>query len=490
MVIKHAVNRTFQLKLTTLSPLVINSGKELSPLSDYFVLNGRIQYVDPEKFQSLLLNNQELLDRYSSAVMKTNIEGADNFLNKLIGSIDQLKIISYPETISYKGQKTLLLKEIIKSNEQPYIPGSGIKGAIKNAILYYWLTKKSIHTIEQFILENERNFKKYVELIPAYSRLKKLKNRTRLEEEELRRIRRLNNDIQNDINTFIRNIENEAFGITKDILRQPASNLKVSDSSSIPLANNVEVAALQRRSLTKGEDWDLNTQEYIKSRTDFDVLLQISDSNQDWQSFTEADLFTSILQESEENLKPLFEVLNHFANAVKDIQNVFKLETSIAHYKTDVNEALLFLGSGKGIYKNTILFAVRSYYELSGKDFINEFVPLIAKTKLQFEDFPNSIAHIDNQALGWIKVADVNRVSYVEKSDKSYTMEEVYSGQPIEAIFKERGKPLSLVMINVGGVAREMNVQGAKHFLQMGGELRPDVKCFVYWRNNHLNFNK
>jgi len=297
------------------------------------------------------------------------------------------------------------------------------------------------------------------------------------------------NDFLDD---FLDDIQKKAFDIIDNNLYQPASKLKISDSKSVSFTENVEVAGLQRRSLNPNvKDWVLNTQEYVKAGVYFDTILQISATNQDWQKFSSPKGLGKVLQESVQNLKPLFEILNHFSDAVKDIQFDFNLENPIRNINLQVNEALLCLGSGKGIYKNTVLLAIRKYYEHEAKDFKNKFAPLIAKIKDEFEDFPNSVSHINNQPLGWIKITDVNEDAYIEKADKSYAEEEIRSGKPIEAIFKSIGKPRSKVMTNVNGKEKEYGISGTKDFLKIdGNKLTPDSKCIVYWRNSQLNFNK
>lgn len=147
----YKINRTFELKITTLSPLAINDGEVLSPLSDYYVSEGRLHYVDADKFQQLLGKDEALAEQYESKVEEMKIDSADRFFNDLISTQEKRSSISRSETVPYKGGNTLQLRTIIKSNGNPYIPGSAIKGAIKNAVLYYWLTKSSPKSIESFV---------------------------------------------------------------------------------------------------------------------------------------------------------------------------------------------------------------------------------------------------------------------------------------------------------------------------------------------------
>lgn len=490
---QYHVNRTFHLKLTTLSPLAINNGEELSPLSDYFVSNGRLHYVDEVKFQELLLSDETLVDKYTTAVEKTKIISADGFINKLIPQ--ELNRISQPQTLSYKGGKTLQLKRIIKSNGQPFISGSALKGAIKNAVLYYWLSEVSPQAISKFIEDNQRLFEFFVANKESYLKLKSKRNQSLSEDEksELESLIKTEKNVIKNVDKLLNECEKEAFGILEDkaVLRQPASNLKISDSTGVSFSDNAECGGVKRRTLkVDTKDWVLHTQEYIKSGVTFNTCLQISNAEQDWLKFDKTKGLAQLLINATSNLTPLFKVLNHFSNAVKDIQNVFKLEIpNVKNLKR--NEAILFLGSGKGIYRNTVLMAIRKFYEEKGKDFKTVFAPLIYSIKSDSEDFPNSVSHINNYSLGWVRITDINEDAYLEKTDKSYSLSEIYSGDAVEAMLKSIGKPNSTVEIKIAGETKEFFVQGTKSFLKKENHmLNPNTKCIVYWRNNHFNFNE
>lgn len=424
-------NHLFSIHLTTLSPLAINNGEELSPLSDYFIIEGQLYYVDPEKFNNLLLSNKDILDNYEKGIIATEMakkgEGVDQFLNRIIGfDDDKLKSIATPVTYVYKGAKTLPLKSIIKSRGLPYIPGSAIKGAIKNAVLYYWLTgeDEGKKWVTDFIEENNKQFKRSIQEIIKYrkeisrinSELKRLKKgnkklseiETKLikEKERLKdRINKIDRNNRNLLNDFVDFCQKKAFGINQDyssILRQPASNLKVADSDPC-IENCIEVDNISRLSL-KGQDWELHSQEYVKSGISFGAELQISSQPNDWELFSEKYLLVKLLKSCKNDLMPLFNVLNYFYKEVKDCQKSFDVKIP-SKDQLSSGEAIIYLGSGKGIYRNTALLAIRKYYDSKGYDFMNDFVPLFAKVKSDYEDFPNSVSHIKQQPLGWIKIS-------------------------------------------------------------------------------------
>lgn len=451
----YRINRSFELKIKTLSPLAINDGEVLSPLSDYYVSEGRVHYVDADKFQQLLCEDKALAEQYESKVKEMKIDSADRFLNDLITTQEKRNSISRSETILYKGGNTLQLKTIIKSNGNPYIPGSAIKGAIKNAVLYYWLTKLSPKSIEFFVEKNKKLFKESVSKKGHHKQLQSLKK-----------------EVQKELNYFLNKSEKSAFNIlnSKGMLRQPASNLKISDSVPVSFVDNVEVSDVHRKTLKSNvQDWVLHTQEYVKPEVNFDVVLQISDSEQDWEKFSSQKGLSKILQDSEKNLNPIFEVLNHFSNAVKDVQSEFNLTIPASSRIHNANESLLFLGSGKGIYRNTILLAIRKYYEENGKDFKAEFAPLLATIKSDSEDFPNSVSYIDNYPLGWVKITDINKDAYQRECDlPDFKRANLEKDSIIQGVLLELN-PIPKVQVSIDGEKQYLNANGLSKLKKESG---------------------
>lgn len=460
----YKINRTFELKITTLSPLAINDGEVLSPLSDYYVSEGMVHYVDTDKFHQLLGKDKALAKQYERKVEEMKIDSADRFFDDLISTQEKRSSISRSETVPYKGGNTLQLRTIIKSNGNPYIPGSAIKGAIKNAVLYYWLTKSSPKSIEFFVEKNKKLFEEFVSNKEQYEQLKSSKSLSNAEKKEREKeLRNLGNKVQKSLNSFLSESEKSAFNIlnSKEMLRQPASNLKISDSVPVSFADNIEVSDVHRKTLKSDvKDWVLHTQEYVKPEVNFDVVFQISDSEQDWEKFSSQEGLSKILQDSQKNLNTIFEVLNHFSNAVKDVQCEFNLVIPANSHICNTNESLLFLGSGKGIYKNTILLAIRKYYKEKGRDFKTEFVPLLATIKSDSEDFPNSVSHINNYPLGWVKITDVNKDAYQQKYDlPDFKRANLEKGSRVQGVLLER-KPQPKVQVSIDGVKQIFNANG------------------------------
>ena len=136
----------YRIKLTTLTPVCIGDGKTINPVTDYIYDRNRnqIHYLNKEKIAERLAGDDEMMDRYMSAIisnMNNNRTEFDlkNFLEKVL----KLSLQDYA-LYSIEGKNTKELNTIIKNPDRnPYIPGSTLKGAIKTAFLYEWLLDKN-----------------------------------------------------------------------------------------------------------------------------------------------------------------------------------------------------------------------------------------------------------------------------------------------------------------------------------------------------------
>jgi CRISPR-associated protein Csm5 len=141
------MSENIRLRLTTLSPLTIGNGMEYSPYRDYVVKNGQILMINNKAVEQKMIVNDKFMNEYIEGV--ANMEGNRSkfdlkwFLeNNLQFNINEIITLSIP-LISRKPSSKLPIRATIKTpREQPYIPGSGIKGALKTALLYDWLNKE------------------------------------------------------------------------------------------------------------------------------------------------------------------------------------------------------------------------------------------------------------------------------------------------------------------------------------------------------------
>lgn len=469
-----ATHTTFEVVLEVLSPVAIQSGEQLSPLSDFFELDNKLYYVDPDKLIKALADDSELMQKYTQIMDDQPSEGRS--LKDLIKDNTQLRAISTGQPVDFYGKSTVQMNAIIKTNGCPYIPGSSIKGAIKNAILYDWLLKNN-SVINEFLQNNITSF-----------------------QESSENIRQLKKNIKHEcrkqtaiLNEFFEEISQKAFAISprKDRVKQPAGNLLIRDSSLIDIAH-MAVASSTRINIDKQKNEDSSKgipalQEYLQRGTTCTTAIRYGNSCLDWIDVEKNSIFGRMVYD-QSNLSALFKVLNRFYQDTKDLYHAFGLEQI-----TDTpgpNEAMLYLGSGKGIYRNTVLLAFKKYYDAQALNFNKDFVPILYPKLINIAEFPASMVHINNSPLGWVKITDPNKAAYLDQLQKSYTQEELESGQPIEGIFKEEGKPDSIVTVLIEGVHKDYQVKGTKKYkARYPLALQPNTACTVYWRNNDLNFN-
>lgn len=136
---------TYNVKATVITPVSIGNGHQLSPYKDYVIKNGFVHYIDTKKLGELLAKEDGLMDEYVEGV--ANMDGnrsrfdlqefIANRLNFDISDITKEKLTFYGDAAA-----KLPLNTIIKTpNNEPYIPGSSLKGAIKTALVYTDLEK-------------------------------------------------------------------------------------------------------------------------------------------------------------------------------------------------------------------------------------------------------------------------------------------------------------------------------------------------------------
>ncbi len=121
------LHRTYDLTITTLSPLHIGTGNTLMRGYDYVVRNGRTWVVDTDHLAEFLYNK-------GTAYFDKMVSG--EYAHKLLTASDfkpDSPLFRY--VIQQSGDIPSELREMIKNPwDQPYIPGSSLKGAFRTAI--------------------------------------------------------------------------------------------------------------------------------------------------------------------------------------------------------------------------------------------------------------------------------------------------------------------------------------------------------------------
>ena len=352
------------LKITTVTPVTIGAGIDLSPYSDYIINNGQVCFIDKMKLQKIIATNNRWLDLYVQGVamqMDNNRSEFDikSFLlnNSIVKEIDEV-ILSRCPLITGTPQSKLPIKGVIKSPLlEPYFPGSTIKGAFKTILMYHWLktNRDGDRMIEEVI--GGGNF----------------------------------NSLEKKFECFI-NDQNE--------LVRPNTIQQVSDSKMFPKNSTIVVDCYRKmpirfECIAKGKS------------TEFELILE----NYKWESLSEQandyaianlDREFSLIEEEDK----MDDYYNHLAN----------IEEAIGDANS--NTAYLRIGFGKGYYLNSLGVAVYDYVSQEGKEALyykfesylkNEYAKKGKSDKFLLKEFPRTRLMVKKtqEPLGWIKIEKV-----------------------------------------------------------------------------------
>jgi CRISPR-associated protein Csm5 len=157
--------KTYKMKLTTLSPVFIGGGEELSALDYCYDKNShQLKIIDEEKFAKFLVE-KHLLDDFMNFVMSNKNAKLYNW-----GKSKNITLINcpiYKKTYNNIDIKSNDINLFVKDNhDKAYIPGSSIKGAIRTAVLSQML-KESPEISRKYqqkivtIAQNARNKREF-----------------------------------------------------------------------------------------------------------------------------------------------------------------------------------------------------------------------------------------------------------------------------------------------------------------------------------------
>lgn len=365
--------RTWSVKLTTLSPLFIGSGKTLSPYSDFIQEKNTLIYLDKKEIERVISGNPELIDAYVTEIRK-NMENTTanvslkNFITtRLKLSLESVTKQKIPLVGTIGRQQ---LRQFISTAGRPFIPGSSIKGAFKTAVLFDWLV-------------SDKEGKSVLEELRKLVKEKK----------------------SDEFNRF--DIVQRCFGnISEDGFRF----LHISDSETIP-AEKIQATELKRVSILEKKGHSIpQPAECLAEKTETKLSITLQEPTGGVKlnfQYKEGlkDLFKKTkkisrktvdaelaeLDSSEDDRNPDLESFLHFYESLeKEIE------------KLQPNETILRIGSGKTYFDNSIGHAVDDDNEL------NAFLKLIDK---KFSSFPypkTRTAVIKNdkpfRPLGWVKL--------------------------------------------------------------------------------------
>jgi len=370
-----------KLKITTLTPVTIGSGAELSPYSDYVIIGKQVCFIDKKKMQDLILQKGEkYFDLFVEGVatkMDNNRSDFDlkSFLtnNQLVKNLDD--VISYRCPFVGNTESKLPVKGLLKSPlQEPYFPGSSIKGALKTVLMYNWL-------------KTNKN---------AEQKIKEVISGREIEKDGIKKRVPVGFEWLEKKFECIVNERNE--------LMHTNTIQQVTDSSRIAKENIVVVDCYRKMPIRFECIAKNNTAE-------FELTLE----NYQWVDLArQANKYVEEVFEKEFDLIEKQQGMNKYFNHLADIEDLV--------LNKNKNIAILRLGFGKGYYLNSLGIAVCDYVKQEGKEdlyirfeeFINnQFAKRDKYGNLQeidLEEFPKTRLFITNtqEPLGWVKIEKIS----------------------------------------------------------------------------------
>jgi CRISPR-associated protein Csm5 len=363
------MNEKLKLKITTLTPVTVGSGAELSPYSDYIVDNNQVYFIDKKKMQDKILQKgDQYLDLFIQGVatkMDNNRSefNLKSFLtnNKIVSNISE--VIAYQCPFVGSADSRLPVKGLLKSPlQQPYFPGSSIKGALKTVLMHNWLTtnKNADETIEKVINGGSFDF---------------LEKQFEYKEDELTHMVIRKNTIQ-----------------------------QVTDSS-LMAKENIVIVDCYRKMPIRIECIAKN------NSAEFELILE----NYKWEDLArQANKYAENTINREFALIEEKEGLNKYYNHLVEIEDLIIDDNGTSAY--------FRLGFGKGYYLNSLGIAVYSYVKKEGKnDLYKKFTEFINRQfakrdkfgnlqEIDLEEFPKTRLFVTKtqELLGWVKIEKIS----------------------------------------------------------------------------------
>jgi len=372
----------YNLELTTITPVSIGNGDTLSPYADYvYDERSKQAHLLRKEFIDNAVETKGLGDQYINAIYASFDNNRSNFdLNSFLENNLQLTSRDYAkQSIPCHGMQRNYRREVkamLKNNEQPYIAGSTIKGAIKTALLYDWLSsesgKKEFDILMKDVLSG---FKKCQREIGDIERISRRRNVSFSDKKEISRIQRTIRDKTKDLTRKIDKKFNELLNSEDKQFGRDFRHIRVGDTSLLDSSDRIFQLS-HRLHYRKGTvDIPVNLEAIPKGKTTSLRLTIIPElKNENIQFLNKEnkikDLFDCINKFSEYNLDMEMELLDIHDwrdNARKREYEVFDaygdfVEKQYNKIKNcSPNEAYLCLGFGKSFFYNSIGMLVNDW---------------------------------------------------------------------------------------------------------------------------------
>jgi CRISPR-associated protein Csm5 len=379
------VQKTFRkVKYITLSPLHIGDGNILSKL-EYFPYKGKIHLYNSEDLKRFLTREQfEDFIKYATSNESPSLLG---FFRTYSNTEQILKVASgkAPFSLSFWGSdEPSKIWTFIKSRNQPYIPGTEIKGALRTAILRKLILDGSSGS---FISKEIKNIKN------SFSSNKKevRKELEKLEERISARAFRLNqrNDAKFDFMKFI--LISDAY--SKNIKRLVA-NIQTKNTSR-PIGDFHEIVP---------NNVEFQGEMGIVKEKQFEEFVNRFGADSQKKSFFSnlETIFTACYEMSKEVIEEEMKFYRRLKvdSAINQLEEIQKANSK--------NSPVIRIGKHQGFMSITLVELIKKL----GKETYRDYVELLKSTgkRIDTNNFPKTRKVLINPAtkeeltLGWIKI--------------------------------------------------------------------------------------
>lgn len=362
------------LKLKTISPVAITDGEVLSNISDYYLENNSVHYINNRKVESFFENHPDLIEKFVNTTLIANDNNRSN-INFNTDVLQNIMKVTPTDYVKYSlpargipNESKIQIKTIIKSAGKPYIPGSSIKGAIKTALFYDWLVEENAG--QHFII-------------------------------------RLCNDLMKknfDKSAFFSKIDNllRQFAV-KEKNDEFVKTLRVSDTNTLPI-DKVEVIKTHRLHLTNSKrqgNIPIVTEAIIKD-TEFQLDLTDEEIINDLEFlFSTVSIFNQSVLCFEWDILDENQVISK--ETKKNCTNYFAWLSKLITNETD--KMFLRIGSGKSNFNNSIGLAIYNKDKVAYKKMRK--ILKIGEKDSKYFPLTRSVIVADNSQLGWVEISKI-----------------------------------------------------------------------------------
>lgn len=413
------------ISLKTITPIYIgqNQANDISPYSDFVQIGNEILYIDEKKFEDALFSKKGLLDEYVKSIRKKIDKSRTQsdfdfkvFIENNFGEVSNFAKYRIPVDQDLKHQS---IKRFINTSGRPYIPGSTIKGAIRTAIIFNWLTCTE---------EGKAIVAELIQIVKKISgEIEEQENRKKnnsLNETELKEIdRTLENpksrkNIEKEFNSIYD--EQKLFGKMSKENKDGFDSRYIQISDTTTFTNNdLSVLKLHRIKLRDSTEVSPLPSETLKPNIfgEFSFKLEkrfIQKNLEKFNSFTTKNIFKVINDFSLASIKYEVDTFTSFSNNqdnglnYSEIVKFYKeLQSRVENSKNEF--AVIRLGSGKTFFDNSIGLAIFN----NSKEVFKQYRILLElgknpQTKKLVEGrFPTTrtLVEVTNMPIGWIAIS-------------------------------------------------------------------------------------